>query len=286
MDNKLLMLKGLPASGKTTYAKELVAQGWKRVNKDDLRAMIDCSKWNKTNEANILEARDLLIIHYLDSGYNVVCDDTNFAPEHADKLSEIADNCDANFEEKFFDTPINECLKRDAKRGDKSVGGDVIFKMYYKYLRKPTLNIGDLSTELESGKECAYIFDMDGTLALMKDRSPFDWARVGEDELNVAVGATLVVLAQHAKIIIVSGRDGVCVKETADWLKKYNIPYDHLYMRPQGDVRPDQIVKKEIYEQFIKDKYITIGVFDDRDSVVSIWRSLGLTCFQCDYGNF
>jgi len=53
---KVLILKGLPASGKSTYAKELVAKGnWKRINKDDLRAMLDCSKWSKANEKFVLQ---------------------------------------------------------------------------------------------------------------------------------------------------------------------------------------------------------------------------------------
>ena len=46
--SKLLILKGLPASGKTTEAKRLVIEeNFKRVSKDDLRAMIDNSKWSK-----------------------------------------------------------------------------------------------------------------------------------------------------------------------------------------------------------------------------------------------
>lgn len=151
------MLKGLIASGKTTYAKELVAKGWKRVNKDDLRAMIDDSKWSKNNEKDIMEARDLLVIHYLDNGYNVVVDDTNFHPKHRETLIEIADNCDAEFEEKFFDVPVYECIERDAKRGDKSVGSKVILGMYFRFLSKKA----DYSDE----KKDAFIFDIDGTLA-------------------------------------------------------------------------------------------------------------------------
>lgn len=277
------MLKGLPASGKTTYAKELVAQGWKRVNKDDLRAMIDCSKWSKQNEKDIIEARDLLIIHYLDNGFNVVVDDTNFHPAHQESLIEIADNCDADFEEKFFDTPIDECIARDAKRGDKSVGGDVIFRMYYKYLRKPSMTKESIDFQLPF----AYIFDLDGTLALMTDRSPFDWAKVGEDELNISVGATMKALkAAGFEIIILSGRDEECREETQKWLNKYELYHDMLLMRGNKDNRKDNIIKQELYEANVKGKYNVVGVFDDRDQVVSLWRSLGLTCFQCDYGNF
>lgn len=287
MEQKLIMMKGLPGCGKTTEAMRLVKEeGYKRVNKDDLRAMIDCSKHSKENEKNIVEARNLLVIHYLDSGYNVVVDDTNFHESHKDALIEIADNCDAEFEERFIDTPIDECIERDLKRGDKSVGGDVIFRMYYQYLRKSKLGAGDIAAGIEAGKDIAYIFDMDGTLALMKNRSPFEWSKVSEDELNVAVGATLVGLAQDAKIIILSGRDEVCRAETEAWLKQYHLPYETLLMRSEGDNRKDNIVKKELYENNIKDKYTVIGVFDDRDQVVSLWRSLGLTCFQVDYGNF
>lgn len=287
MEQKLIMMKGLPGCGKTTEAMRLVKEeGYKRVNKDDLRAMIDCSKHSKENEKNIVEARNLLVIHYLDSGYNVVVDDTNFHESNKDALIEIADNCDAEFEERFIDTPIDECIERDLKRGDKSVGGDVIFRMYYQYLRKSKLGAGDIAAGIEAGKDIAYIFDMDGTLALMKNRSPFEWSKVGDDELNVAVGTTLVGLAQDAKIIILSGRDEVCRAETEAWLKQYHLPYETLLMRSEGDNRKDNIVKKELYENNIKDKYTVIGVFDDRDQVVSLWRRLGLTCFQVDYGNF
>ena len=88
------MLKGLPSSGKSTFCREeLIPKGWKRVNKDSLREMIDDSKWSKQNEKEIIEIRDLAIIHYLDNGYNVVVDDTNLAPIHKETLVEIADNC-------------------------------------------------------------------------------------------------------------------------------------------------------------------------------------------------
>ena len=57
-------------------------------------------------------------------------------------------------------------------------------------------------------------------------------------------------------------------------------------MRATGDFRPDSVVKEEIYNNHIKDNYYVAGVFDDRDSVVKLWRDLGLTCFQVYYGDF
>lgn len=57
-------------------------------------------------------------------------------------------------------------------------------------------------------------------------------------------------------------------------------------MRPDGDHRPDYVIKREIYEREIKDKYDVIGVFEDRQRCVDMWRALGLTCFQVAPGDY
>lgn len=131
----------------------------------------------------------------------------------------------------------------------------------------------------------AIICDIDGTLAVRGDRSPFDWKKVGEDTINPAVANVL----EHYKlieIIILSGRDSICRPETEEWLKRYNISYNQLHMREIGDIRKDTIVKEELYKNNIKNKFEVLFVLDDRDQVVALWRSLGLACFQVNYGNF
>jgi len=276
--SKLLVLVGLPASGKSTFARELVAKGWKRVNKDDLRSMIDDSKWSRDNEKKIIAYEDALVIMSLNKGWDVVVDDTNFG--HQERWKHIAGTHNAEFEVKFFDVPLMECIERDSKRGDKSVGSKVIMRMYEQYLKpaKPSI-LRD--------KPSAYIFDIDGTLALMQNRSPFDWLSVGEDKCNEDVARLLRILNNtNNKIIICSGRDEVCRDETKQWLEKHSLKYDELFMRKQGDSRKDCIVKKELYEENIKGKYNVLGVFDDRNQVVDLWRSLGLTCMQVYYGDF
>ena len=57
-------------------------------------------------------------------------------------------------------------------------------------------------------------------------------------------------------------------------------------MRKTKDFRSDSIIKTEIYNEFIKDKYFVDLVLDDRDSVVKTWRDLGLLCLQVYYGDF
>lgn len=275
------MMSGLPGSGKSTIAKKMVEEeGFKRINKDDLRAMIDASKWSKLNEKNIIEARDLLVINCLDGGYNVVVDDTNLDSSHRDALIEIAGNCDAEFEEIFVDTPVMVCIERDAKRGEKAVGAEVIMRMYNQYIFKKALYNPDLP-------QC-FIIDIDGTLAKMNGRSPYDYTRVKEDSLNEDVANILdcIRLNKDYKIFIFSGRQASCKEDTIDWLDFHNIPYDGLFMRAADDKRKDSEVKKELYEANIEDKYNVVAVFDDRNQVVDLWRSLGLTCLQCDYGFF
>ena len=134
----------------------------------------------------------------------------------------------------------------------------------------------------------AWIVDIDGTLALMGDRrGPFEWAKVGLDELNRPVACMVEQLAASGDdIIVMSGRDSVCRDETERWLKSNGVPFTHLYMRAGGDMRPDHIVKLELFDRHVRRCYVVRGVIDDRDKVVALWRSLGLLCAQVAPGNF
>lgn len=136
----------------------------------------------------------------------------------------------------------------------------------------------------------AILCDIDGTLAKMNDRSPFDWAKVGEDDVNLPIKKLLDLFNcpySVYEIILMSGRDEVCRKQTELWLLLNGIHHGELFMRPAGDNRKDSIVKKELYEKHIKEKYEVLFVLDDRNQVVEMWRNeLGLTCLQVAEGNF
>lgn len=139
----------------------------------------------------------------------------------------------------------------------------------------------------------AWLCDIDGTLALRGDRSPFDWARVGEDTANKPVITMARLLAARSGLIFMSGRMDQCRGETRLWLHTFvcdpslctcKMP---LMMRKDGDNRPDQIIKRELFERRIQGIYEIEGVLDDRDRVVKMWREeLGLTCLQVAPGNF
>jgi predicted kinase len=135
---KILMLRGLPASGKSTYAKELLVKypgQYKRVNKDDLRNMLDGGKWSKENEQFILVLRDLIIINVICvQQKNVIVDDTNLAPIHLEHIKQLI-GTNAIVEVKDFTAvPLEECIRRDKTR-EASVGEKVIRGMYNQFLK-------------------------------------------------------------------------------------------------------------------------------------------------------
>jgi hypothetical protein len=131
----------------------------------------------------------------------------------------------------------------------------------------------------------AILIDLDGTLALIGDRSPYNADDCGLDAVNPAV-RTVMEWAQGAgwAIVLVSGRGLQPTHRVATerWLTWNGIDYDALFMRKPGDGRPDGVVKEEIYHRDIEDNWTVEFVLDDRAQVVAMWRRLGLTCFQVD----
>lgn len=288
--SKLIMLKGLPAAGKTSWALEQVRKSngrIKRVNKDDLRAMVDGGVWSKANETFILNIRDRMVAGVIAGGLDVIVDDTNFAPGHARQLGAIADAGGAEFEVRIFDTPLEECIARDAARA-KPVGEKVIRDMAGTYLHKEkAVSFQVVGPAYDPTLPNAILCDIDGTVAHMRNRSPFDWSRVGEDEVDETIKEILIAYnAKGTRIIMVSGRDGVCALETRNWLDKHDIPYHTICMRAEGDNRKDNIVKEELYRKHIEGQYNVRFVLDDRDQVVKMWRGLGLKCLQVAPGAF
>lgn len=276
---KVIMLIGLPASGKSTYAKQLINENpnsYKRINKDLLREMLDNNHHSKDAEKFILNVRDQLILMAIENGKHVIIDDCNLAPKHEDRIRllikgkaelEIVD---------FTHVPLETCIKNDLKRLN-SVGEKVIREMYDQFIKpKP------LVYEHTQGLEQVIICDLDGTLCHLNDRSPYDASTCDNDDLNHVVAA----LIKDKKVIFVSGREDKYREPTLRFLEKHNISYEALYMRKTGDNRKDSIIKREIFENDIRPYYNIDYVLDDRNQVVEMWRSIGLTCLQVAEGNF
>lgn len=285
------MAKGLPASGKSTWAEEQVLKAPAgqavRVNRDLIRIMLHADRWKgQKTEGITVSVRDTVILLAMQRRVPlIISDDTNLAPSVEKDLRDLAAAGGYEFLIKdFTDVPIKTCIERDLKRL-RSVGEKVIKRMARDFLSPPLLPIPPYDPELPD----AVIFDVDGTLAKMGDRGPFDWAKVGIDTPIVSIVRLADTFRQQGyRIIFMSGRDAICRPETLAWLNEHAIrhPDELLFMRPIKDQRQDSIVKEEIYRAEILGKYNVEWVVDDRNQVVEMWRDLGLTCLQVAEGDF
>lgn len=290
---QITAMRGLPGSGKTTRALEIVEQqrqyGRKtvRVNNDDLRAMLfgGTSEYNKTEAGILTDARKALIKRSLEEGYDVVVDNCNLFAAQADELRLLSQVTGAilAWEDLTVKVSLQEALKRNAQR-PKPVDEKVIIKMAQD---ARLADAPPLAYDPPVDAPRAIIVDIDGTLALHGSRNPYDTTRYHEDTLNVPVARVMdMAVSKGHEVIIVSGRDDTYRDVTIKWLARFGIKPTELFMRKAGDRRADSEIKREIFEESIRDHYDIQFVLDDRNRVVKMWRQLGLTCLQVAEGNF
>lgn len=283
MRKRIIMMKGLPASGKSTYARELVdkhQQQLKRINKDDLRAMVDNWKRSKWNEKMIINFRNTFIREALVNNTSVIVDDTNFDPKHEKELRGLAEEFWAEFEVVFIDTPLDECIERDKNRPN-PVWKKVIKDMYDRYLKKWFVQ----KPHIDWLPNCI-IVDIDWTLAQKWDRDIYDWSKVYLDSVIEPVRQIVwmydFLRAGNEKIFIFSWRDWKYYDVTEKRLANNLIPYHVLSLREPWDTRPDTIVKKEMYDKYIDWKYNVLFALDDRVCMVDMWRDMWIYTFDCN----
>lgn len=280
MKQTLLVLKGIAGSGKTTYAKELELEGWVRVEKDEIRLdeniFPNGYKYPK-DETRTVQERDKLVRQALRDGFNVVSSDTNLNPKHIRQLQAIARQNDAKFQidDTFLKVPLEDLIERDKKRVA-SVGESVIRKQFHDFVKT-------MPTFLQYNPDLPWcvISDIDGTLTNgPKDRSPYEWHKVGNDEINLGVAKILdgVRVIDDTPIFLFSGRSDVCRTETEDWLERNDIEYDELFMRPDdrvdenGQQVKDTVIKEELLLEHIAGKYNILFWLDDRTQVCKMLR--------------
>lgn len=279
--SKMIIMQGLPASGKSTRAKELIQTMGNsvRINKDLIRTMLHFDKFTGPNEGQTRDAARVLAKHFLSYGMNVVIDDTNLNPGTMESWKGLAKEMDAKIEYQRIETPVEECVARDIIR-EKKVGRHTIIKMalqYQDYLKG----------------EKVVVCDLDGTLCDISHRLHFvknipeggkkDWkgffGGIADDVVRTEVLDKLLKYEEEGnKIFLVSARPEDYREQTEAWLEKafkgYNLAHV-LIMRNAGDKREDTEVKSDIYDKYLKNLSIT-KIIDDRPSVIRMWREKSL----------
>lgn len=306
----LTLTVGLPGCGKTTWANEQVRTAKSKtvnVNLDDVRQTMAGThqnyKFRKDNEEYVQSVQCSSAEYAVRNKWNIVVSDTNLNPAVREKWKQFAKQNGYTYKEhnffdefkkgKFFEHEyfavkgfVKQCKDRNLLR-DKSVPESVIDSMAEKYLYtfEKVLN----TKEVLASTEEYIIVDVDGTLAHMHNRGPYDETKVRDDHPDQEV--ILSVLAEKnylgRKVIVFSGRKEATMEDTKAWFGDHNVPYDFMFMRSTDDNRSDDIVKYELYMQHVYGKLNVVKVYDDRDQVVKMWRELvGVKVYQVEPGNF
>lgn len=290
---ELVINRGVPGSGKSTYAYAWVNAAPKRVrsNRDDIRFQHYGTYFGDPIDENVVtQIQHAGIRAALSAGVSVIVDDCNIQQKYINALAHIGYEYGAKVSINLVDVPLKVALEQNSKR-DRVVPDNVIRAMYdrlqgTKNAQLPERPVFQKYNPYTKNSE-AILVDIDGTLAKMTKRGPFDWARVGEDEpVERIVELVNLYWSAGKAIIVMSGRDSVCREQTIEWLNKHEVPFDALFMRQAGDVRKDNIVKHELFWAHVAPWYNVQAVIDDRNQVVKMWREIGLTCLQVAEGDF
>jgi len=290
--NKIVVYQGVPASGKSTAAKEFVKgkKDWVIVSRDNIRDSTG-EYWVPEREQYISDVEEFQIRSAIKNKLNVIIDATNLNPKTIEKWKNLAEELQVEIDFKLFKIDFKTALERDGNRS-RPVGKKVLKGFFLRYFPDEFSDKRAIISKDKLKKDCI-IVDLDGTVSLNNGRDPYDLTKVIEDKPNTPLIEILKQLNEAYKIIFVSGREGTkqCFDDSKKWLinnfRKQNRKKGwELLMRNTGDFRPDEVVKQEIYHNHIEPTYNVVSVFDDRNKVVNMWRSMGLLCNQVYYGDF
>lgn len=274
---KAFITVGVSASGKTTWANELIRQGWRDINRDWIRfnlvkpgANWSNYKFNRANENAVTEIQGKMIMESWSAGENIIISDTNLNAGTRQGLIKKLEDLGYEVEIKTFPITFELAIKRDNLRAN-GVGQEVIYRQFQNW----NDYTGRITYVPDESLPKAIIVDVDGTIAQMNGRGPFEWHRVGEDLPRwLIIDMVINYHRQGYEIIIVSGRSDECSNQTREWLERHMIPFTDLYMRKEGDFRRDSAVKEEILWTHLAHKYNIVAAIDDRPMMIRTWYEL------------
>lgn len=300
---KLIVLVGISGAGKSAFASTTVRHNPDRyitVNRDKIRELLfgyteetvheyygrnDLSKLEK----QVTKYEDNIIRQGLADNKTVIVDATHLKREYLQRFK----FWNVPVELEFFDVDLETAVERDVNR-NRTVGREIIERQFKQYkslkasLQDKPIDFTPVTLEQNAELPKCIIFDLDGTMAHMNGRSAYDWNRVKEDSIDIPVADSYMTTnyVDGVEAIICTGRDGVCEDLCKEWLYENKLPQPkEFHIRKQGDMRPDWVVKEEMWRD-ISTRYNILYLVDDRNSIVDRSRSLGLKVFQVEYHNF
>lgn len=136
MEKKIIICQGLPGSGKSTWAKQYVLNNpeFMRLNKDEIREQFVNVPYSQEFEEDIISIQRTYACAAINCGKSLIIDDSNFNTKYLIYWQNLAMRCNYECVIEVFDTPVDECIRRDSMR-KKPVGSEAIIQMYEKYIK-------------------------------------------------------------------------------------------------------------------------------------------------------
>ena len=134
---KIILTRGIPGSGKSTWAKKWVEEDPThrvRWNNDDFRRMLGLY-WVPERETLVSIVMSDFIYYAMTIGYDIVIDNMNLNKKYWDFIQDQINSLNKRYTlefKDFFDVSLEECIERDSKRKN-PIGEKVITETYNKY---------------------------------------------------------------------------------------------------------------------------------------------------------
>lgn len=288
----LIILIGPPGSGKSTHAYKAEKTGYVRISQDDM---------GKTGHREAFSTA-------ISEGKNVIVDRMNFNKVQRRDYILKAKEAGYNIIGHTFFVSGETCFERMSLREDHPTINNpqsALNALHTFYSKFEYASIDEGFDELrefrerpKSPKTCV-IVDIDGTVANLDHR--LHYVRDGKKDWRTFLSKCDLDTPNHdvyliaesfcdttgSDLVFCSGRGNEYRDKTETWLKEYSMPHEHLFMRQERDYRQDTIVKEQILDFEILTRYTEVlAVFDDRSSVVEMWRKRGLRTLQVAPGDF
>lgn len=303
--SKLILCQGIQGSGKSTYARKWAMEDPEhrvRLNYDDLRNMLGVY-WVPSREHMLKAMENSFLLEAMIKNYDIVIDNMNLNPKTIAKyegLVKVWNEAHTNkyeVEKILFDTPVEECIRRDSLRNNPI--GEVVIKRtwntYRNYIISESIKkMKEKEMQQNPNLPHCILVDMDATLFLNTNGRPFYGDDLEPTDIlkDEPIPATIEIVKNYqatGKLVIgLSGREDkpqirAC---TLKQCENVGIHLDTLILRPVGSRKRGEVSKKELFEDNIKGKYYVDFVLDDSTKVVKMYRDLGLTCLQPNEGKF
>lgn len=296
--SEMTFLRGIPASGKSTYAEQWLAEDPSnrvRINRDSIREALFGDASSHVDENKVTEVENMLIAKGLREGKHVMSDNTNTNMAFIPKAIKFAKaNGATKINNKDFPISLEVAKKRNSER-DRKVPDHVLERMSKNLGPEGQFPVfpGSYKTKdlvLPKTRKMAIFVDMDGTAVDVrsvrhylqpkngKKRRDFDsFHRMSEFCPPVEDVLEIIKDAHEAgfEIVITTARSEPYRETTQKWLDEHGVPYANIFMRKEGDFRTDYEVKKEMYDQ-ISMYYDVVRCVDDNPQAIKAWREKGV----------